>query len=352
MARRDRRRAVRPRHDDAPPRARGESRGVRREARRRRLQHGLRHELDDGAGARGRGRLDRVRRAEPRVHRQRLPRVGGGHPVLRAQRRGRARGGAARGRRVRPAADAAAVEEDHGDGRGHLLHGGRDLRPEGHRGRREEVQGVPLSRRGALHRRAGRDGPRRVRALRRRPRGRRRAHGDLHQELRRHGRLRRGVDGRRRPPARDVPGHPDARRHVARHVRAGDARAGHHRRRRGRPGPAEDRRLEGQLELLPGGARQGGLPRLRRLRLAHHSGVALQPDEDRRVFPGVLQARARGRRRGLPGDGPGQVARAVLRLGGAHARGSRRRGRQDQRSGAVDQDPVRGLAVWIARGPI
>ncbi len=61
------------------------------------------------------------------------------------------------------------LEEDPGRHRGPVLHGGHHVRPAQHPGAEEEVQVLPVRRRGPQHRRPGPARPRRLRLLPRRP---------------------------------------------------------------------------------------------------------------------------------------------------------------------------------------
>merc|ERR1711871_15562 len=145
-----------------------------------------------------------------------------------------------------------ALAQDFGDGRGHLQHGGRDLRFEEHFEGGEEVQGVLVFGRGPLHRCLGRHGKGLLRALRRRPGGCRHPHGHIYEELRRDGRVCRFVQGRGRPPPEDLSWSVSARRDVADHVCPGSKGPGHCFWDRQRLfGERQNRRAQGQFELLP-----------------------------------------------------------------------------------------------------
>mmetsp|Transcript_44487 Transcript_44487/g.97159 ORF Transcript_44487/g.97159 Transcript_44487/m.97159 type:complete len:274 (+) Transcript_44487:710-1531(+) len=197
------------RHAAAPPRAGARGGQVPAEGGRARARHGLRYELHHPAGPlRGRrqGHPRPERRPEPQVHR-------GGRAALRrrgarlhAQLDDRPRGAAEARRGGGPARRRRAVAEDLRRRGGHLLHGGRLLPASGDRDAQEQVQGLPLPGRGALHRRRGPQRPRRDRALRRADVGGGRDDGDLHQVLRQRWRVRGSLQGGHRGTPRERTG--------------------------------------------------------------------------------------------------------------------------------------------------
>mmetsp|Transcript_56543 Transcript_56543/g.134349 ORF Transcript_56543/g.134349 Transcript_56543/m.134349 type:complete len:227 (+) Transcript_56543:989-1669(+) len=221
--------------------------------------------------------------------------------------------------RRRPAAHPPPVAQDPGSGGGAILDGGGDLPPQGDCRRLQEVQGVRVRRRGALHRGSRRHRPRGDGALRGAARGRGRLHGHLHQVVRIGGRVHRVIAGSVRLRAAIVAGRGVRLLHGPR-VRHPGLHGLPHARWRGRDeqGAAEDPAVAAQRQPFPRWPRAHGLRGARRPRLAGDPRNALQSGEDPGVLARVPQAQARRRRRRVPGDAGDQVAGAVLHLGGAH----------------------------------
>mmetsp|Transcript_26651 Transcript_26651/g.53117 ORF Transcript_26651/g.53117 Transcript_26651/m.53117 type:complete len:213 (+) Transcript_26651:833-1471(+) len=183
-------------HHRPPRAARTDGGPLRRQGGRRGAQHGVRDELHGAAGPRGARRSAAERPAEPHEHRRGGAGERGDHPDVPAQRCGTSRTAAARrragGTGRRGQEKSGAVAENFCDYRGHLQHGGRNLRPGRDRARLSKIRGLHLSGRGALHRCARPDRTGVLRVLRRGSGGHRRDDGHLHQELRGDGGVRGG----------------------------------------------------------------------------------------------------------------------------------------------------------------
>mmetsp|Transcript_5947 Transcript_5947/g.13610 ORF Transcript_5947/g.13610 Transcript_5947/m.13610 type:complete len:344 (+) Transcript_5947:579-1610(+) len=300
---------------------------VRRQGKRNRVRHGVRHQQLHHTRAHGQRFAHHQRQPEPPLDRLRSATQRRACQGVPPQRRHASREGAASRHLRRTATNEGTVEEDSRHRRGHLQHGGSYVQPARNRRDQEEVRRLSLPRRGALHRRHGRVRARRLRAPGNRHCGRGHHDGNVHQVIRIMWRLHclqsRRDCSHQAPLAFDAVRRLDERTSsYAGSLRARDLNG--RRRLARRTWPGEDCSASRQRKLLPRAAQVDGMPDSRRRGQSDHAAHAVQSEQDCGIQSRVLQAWRRSGGGWLSRDRLGGIARAFLLVCSTLARRPRR----------------------------